>query len=88
MNRQRLDSMHRALAHHEATGAIHTYSPPEPGGRRTWRVHLFRQDEPIEVNTSGLYALLCGLAAGEQRERAHIDRQSTQQTFGPEGVTT
>ncbi len=64
------ESLGRALAHHEHTRAIHTYSPPSEG-RPTWRIN-FDGFESVELTTPQVYALCLGLAAAE---RAYARRE-------------
>lgn len=59
------DSIARALTHHESRGALLSVSPPEPGGRKTWRVSLPDYGEPVELTTPQAWALCLGLRASE-----------------------
>jgi hypothetical protein len=61
-----VESIHRALQHHEVTGAVHSVSPPG-GGRSKWRIVIDGYAEPLELTTREAWALCNGLAAGERR---------------------
>lgn len=61
------ESIERALLHHEQAGVVRSWSPPEPGGRSTWRVTFAgRALDPVHVNTSGVLAVCEALAAAER----------------------
>jgi hypothetical protein len=72
------ESVTRALAHHERTGAIQTFSPPIPGEGNKWRISLWGQSQTLSCSARELTALVYGLAAGEQRERYRIGQLSHQ----------
>lgn len=61
-----VESIGRALAHHEHTRAIYLYSPPIPGEGK-WKVKLSDVEEPLFLTHAEAYALCVGLAAGERR---------------------
>ena len=62
-----VESIQRALAHHELTRAIHLYSPPIAGGGGKWKVKLSEVEEPLFMTNAEAYALCVGLAAAEKR---------------------
>lgn len=64
------ESVQRALAVHERRGVVETWSPPEPGGRRTYRVRVFG-NEALELTLRETFALVVGIAA-DDRYRAHV----------------
>ena len=73
-----VESLQRALMHHELTGAIRTSSKGHVG-RPKWRVvlHDAVPDGALDLTTREVYVLCLGLAAAE-----HASKQPNDKTKG------
>lgn len=76
-------SVHRALTHHESTGAIHSVSPPGQGQPK-WRVRLTESDDALELTLHEAYVLCLALAHAERRWRkvSVVQRPTTETGTG------
>lgn len=65
----RIEGVERALAHHESTGMIHSWSPPEPphhdpNRRSKWRINL-DSTTSIDVDLTGAHNLCLAFRRAE-----------------------
>jgi hypothetical protein len=65
----------RALAHHESTRAITTWSSPE-AGRPKWHVTMPNCADRLELTGREAWILCLGLARGEQTGRMEEARRA------------
>lgn len=69
------ESVQRALAHHELTGAVTFLSSPGQGQQK-FRVMVNGVDDLLHLNLTEAFVLCCGLAASE-RVHTKMKRQPT-----------